>query len=100
MKWSIIVVLAVASYAFKAFGLVVIGGRQLRGPAADAMRLLPAALLSALVVVGTATTGQGIVPDARIAGMLFAAVGVLRRWSFTVIVVGAAAVTALVRLWG
>lgn len=97
MKWSIVIVLAIASYAFKALGLVVIGGRTPRGPAADAMRMLPAALLSALVVVGTMTVGQGIVPDARLAGMAFAAVGVWRRWSFTIVVVGAAAVTALVR---
>lgn len=100
MKWSTVIVLAVASYAFKAVGLVVVGGRPLRGPAADAMRMLPAALLSALVVVGTMTVGQGIVIDARVAGMVFAAIGVWRRWSFTVVVVGAAVVTAGVRLIG
>lgn len=100
MKWSVIIALAIASYAFKAIGLVLIGGRQPRGPAADAMRMLPAALLSALVVVGTMTVDRGISIDARLVGMAFAALGVWRRWSFTVVVVGAALVTALVRLWG
>ena len=100
MTWTAIIVLAVFSYAFKVLGFTVAGGRELRGPAADAMRLLPAALLAALVVVGTVTTDQALTIDGRLAGTAFAAFAVWRKWSFTIVVVGAAAVTALVRLLG
>jgi len=98
VTWAAIGVLAALSYMFKVVGLTVVGGRELRGPAAEAMRLLPAALLSALVVVGSVTTEQALALDGRLAGMAFAVVGVWRKWSFTVIVVGAAATTALARL--
>lgn len=98
MSWLAIAALAVGAYLFKAVGLVVIGGRELRGPAAETMRLLPAALLSALVVVGTLSLDQRLVIDARLAGMCFAAIAVWRKWPFTLVVVGAAVVTALVRL--
>lgn len=98
MSWLAIILLALFSYAFKALGFTVIGGREPHGPAADAMRLLPPALLAALVLVGTVTTDQRLVLDGRLAGMAFAAFGVWRKWSFTIVVVGAAATTALVRL--
>lgn len=100
MSWSVIIVLALASYAFKAIGLILIGGRTMQGPAVHVMRLLPAALLSALVVVGTVTTDQSVTIDARLVGMAFAVLAIWRKWSFTIVVVGAAATTALVRLVG
>ncbi|MHB1139007.1 MAG: AzlD domain-containing protein [Microthrixaceae bacterium] len=97
MSWLQILVLAAIAYAFKAVGLVVLGGRELTGPALRAVSLLPPALLAGLVAVQTFTDGRSLELDARVVGLAFAGIGVWRRWPFVVIVVGAAAVTAAVR---
>ena len=59
---------------------------------------LAAALLAALVVVETFGQGRSLVLDARVLGAAFAAVAVWRRAPLIVVVLGAAAVTALARL--
>jgi branched-subunit amino acid transport protein len=59
--------------------------------------LLPVALLAALIGVQTFTSGHHIVIDARAAGVGAAAVAILLRAPFVVVVVLAAAVTAGVR---
>jgi len=97
MSWPVILGLAAVSYALKAAGVLLLGSTSPRGRALDAVALLPPALLAALVAVQTVTDGQRVVLDARVAGLAFAGVAVWRRWPFTVVVIGAAAVTALVR---
>lgn len=97
MSWAAILALALVAYAFKAVGLVVLGGRELKGRAVDVVSLVPPALLAALVAVQTFSDGRALELDARVVGMAFAAVAVLRRWPFTVVVIGAAVVTALTR---
>jgi hypothetical protein len=62
--------------------------------------LLPAALLAALVVMQTFTTGSQLALDARAAGLLVAAVALLLRAPFLVVVVAAAATAAGLRLLG
>ncbi len=98
MNYWVLLLLAVISYGFKAVGLVVIGGRNLHGHAADAARLLPAALLSALIAVGVLSTDTSLTVDARLIGIGFAAFATWRKWPFTLIVIGAAVVTAATRL--
>jgi uncharacterized membrane protein len=98
VTWPQLLGLAAISYALKALGVLVLGSAPPKGRAADAVRLLPAALLAALVAVQTFSDGDQLMVDARAAGIAFAAVAVWRRWPFTVVVIGAAAVTALVRL--
>ena len=97
MSWPQLLGLAAVSYALKALGLVVLGAAPPRGRAADVVRVLPAALLAALVAVQTFSDGRALVLDARAMGLAFAGFAVWRRWPFTVVVIGAAAVTALVR---
>lgn len=97
MSWVALSALAVLAYAFKALGLVVLGGTKLTGRATRLVQLLPAALLAALVAVQTFSDGARLVLDARSVGLGFAAVAVWRRWPFVVAVIGAAAVTAAVR---
>lgn len=97
MSWWHLGLLAVIAYAFKALGLVGLGSAPLRGRAVHVVRLLPPALLAALVAVESASDGQQLVLDARLLGLAFAGVAVWRRWPFTVVVIGAAAVTALAR---
>jgi branched-subunit amino acid transport protein len=89
--------LAAAAYAFKFLGLVVLGSRPLPDALERCLALVPAALLSALVVQGTLTAGQDLVLDERAAGVGVAVVLAWRRAPFIVIVTAAALTTALLR---
>lgn len=97
MSWALVLALGVGAYAFKALGLVVLGGRPLPAPLLRCLGLLPAALLPALIVVQTFGSGQQLVLDARAVGVGVAALLAWRRAPFPVVIVAAAAVTALVR---
>lgn len=97
MSWWYLGALTVAAYAFKAVGVLAFDGAPLRGRMGRMVALMPAALLAALVAIQTVTDGRELVVDARLAGLGFATVAAWRRWPFVVVVVGAAAVTALVR---
>ena len=59
--------------------------------------LLPVALLAALVVVQTFSSGQSLVLDARAAGLAAAGIAVLLRAPFLVVVLVGAATAAVVR---
>ncbi len=111
MSWSAILALAAGAYVLKAVGLLVIGPAMNRsaaqadggGPTTDRWpirlgQLLPPALLAALVVNQTLTTGTQLVIDARLAGVAAGAVAVWRGAPFWLVLVIAAAVAALVRL--
>jgi hypothetical protein len=97
MSWPAILLLAAGAYGFKALGLLVLGPRAVRGQALQAVRLLPAALLSALVVVQTFGLDRALVLDARVAGVAAGAIAAWRRAPFIVVVTLAAGVTALIR---
>jgi dihydrodipicolinate synthase/N-acetylneuraminate lyase len=66
--------------------------------ALNVVELLASALLAALVVVETFGNGHSLTLDARVLGAAFAAVAVWRRAPMIVVVLGAAAVTAVTRL--
>jgi Branched-chain amino acid transport protein (AzlD) len=77
--------------------------RALQHPVAQRVTtVLPAALLAALVVVQTFSTGARLVLDARVCGLAVAVVALLLRAPFLVVVVLAAAAAAGVRAagWG
>jgi branched-subunit amino acid transport protein len=97
VSWALILALAVGAYAFKATGLVLLGGRALPERLVRCVALLPAALLAALIVVGTFADGQSLVLDARAAGVGVAAVAAARGVPFPIVIVLAAAVTAFLR---
>jgi len=101
MSWLTLLGLAAGAYAFKAVGLVLLGGRKLPAKLTDVMALLPAALLPALVVVGTLAAGgrRALVLDARAAGVLVAGAAAWRRAPFPVVIALGAVVTAVVRRW-
>lgn len=94
----VLIVLATGTYVLKAAGPLVLGDRELPAALRQTVDLLPAALLAALVVVSTVGDGQSIVLDARLAGLLVAALALARRAPFVVVVILASAATALVRL--
>lgn len=96
--WITIAALALATAVLKLVGPLALGGKPLRAEAFAVVEMLASALLAALVVVETFGHGRSLTVDARVLGVAFAAVALWRRAPMTVVVVGAAAVTALARL--
>jgi branched-subunit amino acid transport protein len=93
------VVLALATVVIKATGPVLVGGHEFPPLANRVIALLAPALLAALIVTQTfATRDQTLTIDARAAGLAAAAAILAWRDSLIGAVVGAAVVTALVRL--
>ena len=95
--WIAIAVMTVVSFAIKAVGRVVLGGRELPPAAERLIVLVPAALLTALVMVETFAHGRELVVDARVPGLVAAIVAVALRASVLVVLLAAAIVTAGVR---
>ena len=96
--WVVVALLALATAALKLAGPLALGGRPLRPGMMSVVELLASALLAALVVVETFGKGRTLVLDARVLGAAFAVIAVTRRAPMIVVVLGAAAVTALARL--
>jgi branched chain amino acid efflux pump len=99
--WGTVAGLCLITALIKAFGPVVFGGRDLPGVLARVIPLLAPALLAALVVTETVGgPGRALVIDARVGGLVAAAVAIARRWPLAVVVLCAAGTTALLRLVG
>jgi branched-subunit amino acid transport protein len=98
VSWSGLFVLAVCAYVTKAAGPVLLAGRRLPDRFARLLALLPVPMLSALVLVQTATDAGRFVLDARLPAVLVAAAAVALRAPFLVAVVLAAVTAALLRL--
>jgi hypothetical protein len=96
--WVVIAALGVSTAALKLAGPLALGGRPLPERALKVVELLASALLAALVVVETFGKGRSLVLDARVLGAAFAVVAAARRAPMIVVVLGAAAVTAVARL--
>ena len=95
--WIVVGVLTVICFVIKAAGPVALGGRDLPRWADRLIVLLPAALLSALVVVQTFSDGKELVLDARAAGLAAAFVAVLLRASVLIVLLVAAGTAAGLR---
>jgi len=96
--WIVVAALALSTAVLKVAGPLALGGRPLPARVLDVVELLASALLAALVVVETFGKGGSLTLDARVIGAAFAAVAVWRRAPMIVVVLGAAAVTAIARL--
>ncbi len=97
MIWAAVLATSAGCYLLKLTGLSV-PERLLDSPRVRAVAaLLPVALLAALAAVQTFGAGRSLVVDARAAGLAFAVVALMLRAPFIVVVVGAAAVAALLR---
>ena len=97
MTWAAILGLAAGTYAMKAAGPVLLGGRPLPARIEGVVALLPAAVFAALIVVDTFSEDGALVLDARAAGVGAAAVAAWRKAPFLVVVGVAVVVAALVR---
>jgi len=95
--WIAIGVMTVVNFCIKAAGPVALGGRDLPRWAERLIVLLPAALLSALVVVQTFADGKALVLDARAAGLAAAFVAVALRASVLIVLLVAAVTAAGLR---
>lgn len=101
LVWIAILATAAGCFAWKILGLSVPAGLLDRPLVRRFAMLVPVALLAALTAVQTVTSSTGqLTVDARLAGLAAAAVAVLLRAPFLVVVGGAVAVTALLRLIG
>lgn len=96
--WVTVAVLALGTAVLRLAGPLALGGRSLSASALNVVELLASALLAALVVVETFGKGRALTLDARVLGAAFAAAALMRRAPMIVVVLGAAAVTAIARL--
>src|SRR3954453_16554182 len=96
--WITVALCIVTTAAIRAFGPITVGDRPFSPRTARVLTLLPAALLSALVVTETVIDDGSLDIDARLAGVAFAGVLLWRRASVIWVVIGAAGFRALLRL--
>jgi len=97
MTWTLIILLALGAYAFKVTGLIILGGRSLPPVFERCLGLIPAAIITALVMKDTFTVGQDLTLDARALGIAVAVVAAWNRAPLIVVIVLGAAATAIVR---
>jgi hypothetical protein len=96
--WVTIAALCAGTVAIKAVGPVALGGRQPGERTFAVLALFAPALLAALIVYETLTDGHdGITVDERVIGVAAAATALALRAPIAVVVIGAAATTALAR---
>jgi branched-subunit amino acid transport protein len=98
--WIVVVAVGVLTIAMKALGPMLLGGRELPGTITALVPLLAPALLAALVAINTVADDGELVIDARLPGVVVAAVAIALKAPVLVVVVAAAVVTAVVRAAG
>jgi branched-subunit amino acid transport protein len=96
--WLSVLVVGLATIAFKATGPVLLGRRALPDWLAGPVAFLAPAVLAALVVSQALGGDRELVADARLVGLGVGAVAIAVRAPLLVVVVAAAAAAALVRL--
>ena len=99
MIWAGVLVASTACYALKLAGLSLPERWLQDARVQRTIPLLPVALLAALIATLTFSTGHQLVLDVRAAALAVAAIAVLLRAPFLVVVASAAATAALLRLF-
>jgi hypothetical protein len=98
--WHIILTASIACVALKLAGYAVPPHWLEKPAAARTADLLTVALLAALIAVQTLGAGQSLVVDARVPALAAAGLLYWLRLPFLVVVIAAALVAAMLRLWG
>lgn len=98
--WITIVAVALASAAIRAFGPILVGGRELPQSANVVIALLAPTLLAALVVTQTFGEDGRLVLDEKAIGVAVAAVALAFRTPVLLAVALAVVATALARALG
>ena len=99
MTWLVIAVVGAVTVVFKASGPVLLGDRALPPRVAALVEVLAPAMLAALVVTQTVGGDRELVFDERLAGVAAGANAVRLRAPLIVVMVVAATVAALIRLF-
>ncbi|MEV0736101.1 AzlD domain-containing protein [Streptomyces sp. NPDC050549] len=97
---AVILALAVGTYTFRLVGPVLHGRVELSARVQELLSAGAVVLLVALLATGALTEGGGFAGWARPAGVLAGGVLAWRRAPFVVVVLGAAGVTAVLRVAG
>jgi len=95
--WGVIAGLALASYAFRISGPLIVR-HTIPDPVDRILRYLAPAVLGGLIAVGMFTNGQSLEIDERVFGFGAAVLAAILRLPPLVIIIGAALVTAAARL--
>lgn len=95
-----VLVLAAGTYAFRLAGPLLHGRVELPARVQELLTVGATVLLVALLATGALTEGHGFAGWARPIGVLVGGVLAWRKAPFAVVVVGAAATTAMLRLAG
>lgn len=95
--WVSIAVVALASFAIKASGPVLLGGRELPARLLRIIALLASAILAALVVVGTFSEDGHLKIDEQTVGVAAAGVVLLLRAPMLIAIALGAVAAALLR---
>ena len=97
MSWTVLAALSAVSYALKAVGPLLAGGRRLGPGLRRTLDLVAVPLLAALILVQTLGDGHRLAIDVRTPALAVAAVLVWRRAPFLIVVLAAAGTAALLR---
>ena len=97
--WFVVAVVGLGTIAIKAIGPVLLGGRALPARVTGIVELLAPALLGALVATQALGNGRTLVLDERLIGLAAAGIALWRKAPMLVVIVAAAAATAVARLW-
>jgi hypothetical protein len=98
VSWTVVLIASASCYVLKLAGLSV-PARWLADQRVQRLATaLPVALLAALIALQTWTSGRHLVIDARMGALAVAAVAVVLRAPFIVVVALAALTAALLRL--
>ena len=95
--WVVVAAVGLATMAIKAAGPVLLGGRPLPGFLTNVASLAGPALLAALVAINTFGADKTLALDARVVGVVAAAIALWRRAPLLLVVAIAAAATAATR---
>jgi branched-subunit amino acid transport protein len=98
MMWTALLLAALGCWLLKVGGMSLPAQVLDRPLVARVAELIPIALLAALIAVQVFSSDKELVLDARAVGLAFAVVALVLRAPFLVVVFGAAATAALVRL--
>lgn len=98
--WTLVLVASAGCFALKLAGHLLPSERASDPRVVRAAGLVTVCLLSALVAVQTLAQGQAVVLDARLPALGVAALALVARAPFVVVVIAAAATAATLRALG
>jgi branched-subunit amino acid transport protein len=96
--WATVILVGLATFAIKAAGPLLLGGRKLPPRLQRMLDHLPPALLAALIVTQALGDERGLTLDPRLLGLAAAAIALAVRAPVLLVLAAATATTALARL--